>query len=66
LKQEEIPLAARIFAVVDVWDALSSHRPYRPAWRKGTVAQYLSDQSGQHFDPKVVDVFLRLLKEGKI
>jgi len=66
LKREEIPLAARIFAVVDVWDALSSDRPYRPAWRKGTVAQYLSDQSGQHFDPKVVDVFLRLLKEGKI
>ena len=66
LKGEEIPLAARIFAVVDVWDALSSNRPYREAWSKEKVMQYLRDESGRYFDPKVVDVFLRLLREGKI
>jgi PAS domain S-box-containing protein len=66
LKGEEIPLAARIFAVVDVWDALSFDRPYREAWPKEKVIQYLYDESGKHFDPKVIDVFLQLLREGKI
>lgn len=63
LKGEEIPLAARIFAVVDVWDALNSNRPYRKAWQPEEVLQYLRDQAGHQFDPKVVDTFLRLLKE---
>ncbi|HXQ35021.1 MAG TPA: HD domain-containing phosphohydrolase, partial [Anaerolineales bacterium] len=66
LKGEEIPLAARIFAVVDVWDALSNERVYREAWSKEKVAQHLSDQSGKHFDPQVVTIFLQLLKQGKI
>lgn len=60
---EEIPLAARIFAVIDVYDALLSNRPYRPAWTEDDVKQYLVDQKGIQFDPFVVDEFLALLKE---
>lgn len=58
LKGEEIPLEARIFAVVDVWDALCSDRPYRPAWPEEKALSYLTDQAGSHFDPLVVEVFL--------
>jgi HD-GYP domain-containing protein (c-di-GMP phosphodiesterase class II) len=58
LKGERIPIAARLFAVVDVWDALRSDRPYRKAWREGDALQYLRDQSGKHFDPKAVEAFL--------
>ncbi|NLF51306.1 MAG: PAS domain S-box protein [Leptolinea sp.] len=61
LKGTEIPLSARIFAVVDVWDALSSDRPYRPAWTYDTVIQYIKDQSGVFFDPDVVQVFLEII-----
>jgi HD-GYP domain-containing protein (c-di-GMP phosphodiesterase class II) len=57
LKEEQIPLAARIFAVVDVYDALSCDRPYRTAWSRQDVLSYLHDQSGRHFDPKVVEAF---------
>ena len=60
LKGEEIPLSARIFAVVDVYDALTSDRPYRKAWTKDKAMKYIEEQSGKHFDPQVVDVFLRL------
>jgi len=60
LKGETIPLAARIFAVIDVWDALNSDRPYRKAWPKKKVLDYLQEQAGVHFDPKVVDAFLKL------
>jgi len=66
LKGDEIPLAARIFAVVDVWDALSYDRPYRKAWSKEKVSEYISAASGKHFDPKVVTMFLQLLEQGKI
>ena len=59
LKGEQIPLAARIFAVVDVWDALTSDRPYRKAWTKPDALQYIREQSGKHFDPKVADIFLK-------
>jgi PAS domain S-box-containing protein/putative nucleotidyltransferase with HDIG domain len=59
LVADQIPLSARIFAVVDVWDALLSDRPYRPGWKTEEVLKYIKDQSGKHFDPKVVDVFLR-------
>ena len=59
LKAEQIPLAARIFAVIDVWDALISDRPYRPAWSKPDAMKYIREQSGKHFDPRVVDVFLK-------
>ncbi|MGA2112530.1 MAG: PAS domain S-box protein [Anaerolineales bacterium] len=63
LKGEEIPLSARIFAIVDVWDALRSDRPYRPAWVEERVLEYIREQKGKHFDPRVVEAFLRLLKE---
>ncbi|GAP08059.1 protein containing HD-GYP domain [Anaerolinea thermolimosa] len=59
LKGEEIPLAARIFAVADVWDALHSDRPYRPRWPEEQVAEYLRANAGRLFDPQVVEVFLR-------
>jgi len=63
LKGDQIPIAARIFAVVDVWDALLSDRPYRAAWSKRDTLKYIREQSGKHFDPEVVDVFLRLITD---
>ena len=60
LKGEEIPLAARIFAVADVWDALVSNRPYRKALDPSIVRQRIRDESGIHFDPHVVDAFLSM------
>jgi HD-GYP domain-containing protein (c-di-GMP phosphodiesterase class II) len=60
---EAIPLKARIFAVVDVWDALNSNRPYRNAWPRPAVIQYLQNQSGKEFDPRVVDVFLEIIEQ---
>lgn len=62
LKREEIPLAARIFAVVDVWDALRSDRPYRPAWPREQVIEYIRSLSGIHFDPAIVPVFLQMIE----
>ncbi|MGD0612285.1 MAG: HD domain-containing phosphohydrolase [Anaerolineales bacterium] len=59
LKGEQIPLAARIFAVVDVWDALSSDRPYRKAWPEDKVRPYIQEQAGKHFDPRIVEIFLK-------
>jgi len=59
LKAEQIPLAARIFAVVDVWDALISDRPYRSAWSHGKARAYIADNAGKHFDPDVVKHFLK-------
>ena len=58
LKEYQIPLAARIFAVVDVWDALRSDRPYRSAWAEDKALEYIKASSGTFFDPHVVDVFL--------
>ena len=58
LKGVQIPLTARIFAVVDVWDALSSDRPYRPAWSIEKTIEYIQLGSGTHFDPQVVKTFL--------
>ena len=60
LRGEAIPLAARIFAVVDVWDALSSDRPYRKAWPRQRVLDYIVEQAGKHFDPDIVKAFLSL------
>lgn len=59
LKGNQIPLAARIFAVADVYDALISDRPYRKAQSKQDALQYIREQRGKHFDPKVVDLFLK-------
>ena len=61
LSGEAIPLAARIFAVVDVWDALTSDRPYRQAWPEERTRDYLREQSGKQFDPQIVKVFLQLI-----
>ena len=61
LKGEQIPLAARVFAVVDVWDALTNDRPYRPAWPEKDALDYIRQQSGKHFDPSVVEAFFGLL-----
>jgi HD-GYP domain-containing protein (c-di-GMP phosphodiesterase class II) len=63
LKGEEIPVEARIFAIIDVYDALTNHRPYRPAWPRSQAVQYIRDQSGRHFDPDLVQVFLRLIEK---
>jgi HD-GYP domain-containing protein (c-di-GMP phosphodiesterase class II) len=61
LKGDRIPIAARIFAIVDVWDALCSDRPYRPAWPKEKVIEHIRSLSGTHFDPEVVEVFLKFV-----
>jgi len=58
LKGEEIPLEARIFSVVDVWDSLTSDRLYRPAWPIDKVMEYIKSRTGTDFDPEVVNVFL--------
>ena len=61
LKGEDIPLAARIFAIIDVWDALTSDRPYRPAWDEEKTWEYINEQSGKHFDPHIVELFNKLM-----
>ena len=61
LQGEQIPLAARLFAIVDVWDALTSDRPYRKAWEREKVLTYIKEESGKHFDPNVVEAFLQLI-----
>ena len=61
LKGEQIPLTARIFAVIDVWDALTSDRVYRPAWTMEKAREYIRSSSGTHFDPMVVDAFMRIV-----
>lgn len=61
LKGDEIPLAARILAVVEVWDALRSDLPYRRAWEHEKAVQYVKDQSGRAFDPYIVERFLPLI-----
>ncbi len=63
LKGEEIPLAARIFSIVDVYDALTSDRPYRKGWSREKTLEHLRELSGSHFDPQVVDAFLRMMVE---
>jgi PAS domain S-box-containing protein len=58
LKGEEIPLAARLFTVVDVWDAIRSDRPYRPAWPEKKAIEYMREEIGKKFDPRLVQLFL--------
>ena len=65
LKEEQIPLPARLFAIVDVYDALTSHRPYRPAWKREEAVEYVGSQRGKHFDPKITTEFLALLNVEK-
>jgi response regulator RpfG family c-di-GMP phosphodiesterase len=63
LKGEEIPLAARIFALADVWDALNSDRPYRQAWPQERIVAYFREQSGRQFEPHILEAFLTLTQE---
>jgi putative two-component system response regulator len=58
---EQIPLIARLFAVVDVWDAVRSDRPYRRAWTEKQALAHIRDSAGTHFDPRVVEVFLDIV-----
>lgn len=62
LKGEQIPLAARVFAIVDVWDALSSKRPYRDILIQEKVITYIQGEAGKHFDPVIVRIFLSIIK----
>lgn len=64
LKGEQIPISARIFAVVDVYDALTSDRPYREGWHKKTVLEHIQSLSGTHFDPHVVEISLPFIEEN--
>jgi len=64
LKAEEIPLAARIFAIADVYDALSPDRPYRPKWDELDVMKYIHDHGGSFFDPQIVSFFLQMIEEN--
>ena len=63
LKGEEIPIGARLFAIIDVWDALTSDRPYRKAMTRQGAYELIVSQSGIHFDPYVVELFSRHLDE---
>jgi putative nucleotidyltransferase with HDIG domain len=63
LKGEQIPFPARIFALVDVWDALTNDRPYRKAWPKAKVLEHIRAGSGSHFDPQITAVFLNRINE---
>jgi HD-GYP domain-containing protein (c-di-GMP phosphodiesterase class II) len=63
LRGEQIPLAARIFAVIDVWDALTNDRPYRSAWPVAKAREHIRSASGRHFDPAVVAAFERVIDE---
>jgi len=65
LKGERIPIEARIFAIVDVWDALRSDRPYRPAWSEEDALEYIKNNSGKYFDPKIVETFLRIIRNSQ-
>jgi putative nucleotidyltransferase with HDIG domain len=60
LKGEQIPLAARLFAVADVWDALRYDRPYRKGWSDEKVREHIKSLAGTHFDPKAVELFLSI------
>jgi HD-GYP domain-containing protein (c-di-GMP phosphodiesterase class II) len=65
LKKTDIPLSARIFAVVDVYDALTSDRPYRKGWSHKKAIDFIQEQSGSHFDAQVVDAFLKMVDKDK-
>lgn len=62
LKEKEIPLNARLFSLVDNWDALNSDRPYRKAWKRDDVIKYIRENSGKIFDPELAGIFLSLVE----
>jgi putative two-component system response regulator len=59
----QIPLEARLFTIVDVWDAITTDRPYRKGWSKKKALKYIREQSGKDFDPKMVEIFLQEIGE---
>lgn len=65
LEGKEIPLSARIFSIIDVWDALTSDRPYREAWKKKEALAHIINQAGTHFDPDVVNEFIQMIVSEK-
>lgn len=65
LKRGEIPLVGRIVALCDVFDALSSERPYKPAWHLGKVLDYIRQERGKAFDPKLANQFLEMIEKGE-
>ena len=66
LSGEQIPIGARIFALVDVWDALTSDRPYRKAWAVTDAVNYLREQAGKHFDPTLVEPFIQIVFQSSM
>lgn len=62
LREKQIPILARIFAVVDVWDALTTDRPYRPGWSQEETLEYIAQQANKQFDPEIVSGFLEMMK----
>ena len=62
LRGEQIPFSARIFAVADVYDAITSDRPCRGKWEKAKAISYIREQAGVYFDPQVVEIFLRMVE----
>src|SRR4030095_5329421 len=64
LRGQEIPISARMFAIVDVWDALINDRPYRKALPHHEVIEFLKNQTGIHFDPQVVEAFVRMVNQS--
>ncbi|MFZ5912086.1 MAG: HD domain-containing phosphohydrolase [Chloroflexota bacterium] len=62
-RAREIPVSARLFAIVDVFDALTSDRPYRPAWSKADALDYIQQQAGKLFDPEFTDIFVQMIGE---
>jgi len=63
LKGKEIPISARVFSIVDVYDAMSNDRIYRKALPRDEIFAYLRKETGEHFDPQIVDVFIQVLQE---
>jgi putative nucleotidyltransferase with HDIG domain len=64
LKGEQIPLPARLFALADVWDGLTSDRPYREAWSPQRTMEHILSGSGTHFDPEIVELFHRMMSSS--
>jgi putative nucleotidyltransferase with HDIG domain len=59
----QIPLEARLFAIVDVWDAITTDRPYRKGWPRKKALKYIREQSGKYFDPQLVEIFLEEMEK---
>jgi HD-GYP domain-containing protein (c-di-GMP phosphodiesterase class II) len=63
LKGEDIPISARLFAFIDVFDALTNDRPYRPAWSVQEAIAFIEENSGIHFDPNITPIFISMIRD---